>query len=132
MLEDILLLVIEKYNYWIYITLMMIGLYAVIAKKNLVKKIVGMNILQSAVILFFVSIGVKDGSTVPIIEHAHGAASHAVNASDYINPLPHAMMLTAIVVSVATLGLALVIAIKTYQRYLTLEEDEILKQIRQP
>ncbi|MDQ7782520.1 MAG: cation:proton antiporter subunit C [Desulfomonilaceae bacterium] len=131
-MEDILRLIIEKYNYWIYITLMMIGLYAIIAKNNLVKKIVGMNILQTAVILFFVSIGVKRGATVPIIEHAHDGAHHAIRAAEYINPLPHVLMLTAIVVSVATLGVALVIAIKTYQRFLTLEEDEILKQIREP
>jgi multicomponent Na+:H+ antiporter subunit C len=123
--------IIAKYNYWIYITLMMIGLYAMIAKNNLVKKIVGMNIFQTAIILFYVSIGVKKGATIPIIEGGgHGAAHPAVHAVDYINPLPHVLMLTAIVVGVATLGVALALAIRIYNRYNTLEEDEILAQIR--
>lgn len=130
-MEDVLRQIIERDNYWIYITLMMIGLYAMIAKNNLVKKIVGMNIFQTAVILFYVSIGVKKGATIPIIEHAHDTAHTAIHAVDYINPLPHVLMLTAIVVSVATLGVALAIAITVYRRYQTLEEDEILKQIRE-
>jgi len=129
---DLIQLLVAKYNYLIYITLMMIGLYAMIAKNNLVKKIVGMNIFQTAIILFYVSIGSKKGGTIPIIEHGHGAAgSHVVHAADYINPLPHVLMLTAIVVSVATLGVALALAIKVYERYNTLEEDEILAQIRE-
>ncbi len=131
-MEDVLRQIIEKDNYWIYITLMMIGLYAMIAKNNLVKKIVGMNIFQTAVILFYVSIGVKRGATIPIIEHGHDTAHTVVQAVDYINPLPHVLMLTAIVVSVATLGVALAIAITVYRRYQTLEEDEILKHIREP
>ncbi len=130
-MEDLLRLIIEKYNYWIYITLMMIGLYAMIAKNNLVKKIVGMNIFQTAIILFYISIGVKKGGTIPVIEQGHEAAHQAARAVDYINPLPHVLMLTAIVVSVATLGVALAIAITIYHRYRTLEEDEILKKIRE-
>ena len=130
-MTDLLSIIIAKYNYWIYITLMMIGLYAMIAKNNLVKKIVGMNIFQTAIILFYVSIGVKKGATFPIIEHGHGAEHHAVHAIDYINPLPHVLMLTAIVVGVATLGVALALAIQIYNRYNTLEEDEILAQIRE-
>lgn len=130
-MADIVSTLVAKYNYWIYITLMMIGLYAMIAKNNLVKKIVGMNIFQTAIILFYVSTGAKKGATIPIIEHGHGEASHAVHAVDYINPLPHVLMLTAIVVAVATLGVALALAIKVYKRYETLEEDEILSQIRE-
>ncbi len=130
-MSDLLAILVAKYNYWIYITLMMIGLYAMIAKNNLVKKIVGMNIFQTAIILFYVSIGAKKGATIPIIEHAHGANAHAVHAVDYINPLPHVLMLTAIVVAVATLGVALALAIKVYDRYKTLEEDEILTRIRE-
>ncbi|MBN1843315.1 MAG: cation:proton antiporter subunit C [Deltaproteobacteria bacterium] len=133
---DLLQTIVAKYNYWIYITLMMIGLYAMIAKNNLVKKIVGMNIFQTAIILFYVSIGVKKGGTIPILEHGHGehghgAASHLVQAVDYINPLPHVLMLTAIVVGVATLGVALALAIRIYNQHNTLEEDEILAQIRE-
>lgn len=131
---DLIQFIVAKYNYWIYITLMMIGLYAMISKNNLVKKIVGMNIFQTAIILFYVSIGVKKGATIPILEHghgnAHGAASHAVQAADYMNPLPHVLMLTAIVVGVATLGVALALAIRVFKQYNTLEEDEILAQVR--
>lgn len=130
-MDDLIQAVVAKYNYWIYITLMMIGLYAMIAKNNLVKKIVGMNIFQTAIILFYVSTGFKKEATIPILEHAHGAGSHAVHAADYINPLPHVLMLTAIVVAVATLGVALALAIRVYNRYNTLEEDEILAQIRE-
>jgi multicomponent Na+:H+ antiporter subunit C len=133
---DLLQTIVAKYNYWIYITLMMIGLYAIIAKNNLVKKIVGMSIFQTAIILFYVSTGVKKGATIPILEHGHGehghnAATHIVHAADYVNPLPHVLMLTAIVVGVATLGVALALAIRVYNQYNTLEEDEILAQIRE-
>jgi multicomponent Na+:H+ antiporter subunit C len=133
-MSDLTRSIIANYNYWIYIILMMIGLYAMIAKNNLVKKIVGMNIFQTAIILLYVSVGAKRGATIPIIEHAHGnghgAADHAVKAAEYINPLPHVLMLTAIVVAVATLGVALALAIRVYKQYETLEEDEILAQIR--
>ncbi len=129
-MEAILSSFLTKYNYWVFIGLVMIGLYALIAKRNLVKKIIGMNIAQTAVILFYVSIGAKQGSTIPILASSHGHdAHHAVRAIDYINPLPHVLMLTAIVVSVATLGVALALAIKVYQQYGTLEEDEIQAQI---
>jgi multicomponent Na+:H+ antiporter subunit C len=110
---------------------MMVGFYAIITKKNLVKKIIGMNIVQTAIILFYISIGAKKGATLPIITHGHDAAAHTVHASDYINPLPHVLMLTAIVVAVATLGVALALAIKIYRQYNTLEEDEIHAQIRE-
>ena len=123
-------LIISKYNYWMYIVLMMIGFYAMIGKKNLVKKIVGMNIFQTAIILFFVSTAAKKGGTLPIIEHAHGNGAHAVHAASYINPLPHVLMLTAIVVMVSTLGVALAVLIAIYRRYNTLEEDEILQKTR--
>ncbi len=130
-MDDLLTTVIGKYNYWIYIALMMLGLYGMIAKNNLVKKIIGMSIFQTAIILFYVSIGAKREATIPIIEYGHGkAASQAIITADYINPLPHVLMLTAIVVSVATLGLALALSVRIYQKYNTLEEDEILAQVR--
>ena len=122
---------VTNYNYWVYIILMMVGLYAIIVKNNLVKKIIGMNIVQTAIILFYISIGAKRGATIPIIEHGHNAADHAVHAADYINPLPHVLMLTAIVVAVATLGVALSLAIKIYHEYDTLEEDDIRNQMRE-
>ncbi len=125
-MEDLLALIVAKYNYWLYIILMMIGLYAMIAKNNLIKKLVGMNIFQTAIILFYVSIGYKRGATIPIIMgDGHGAGDAIIKAADYINPLPHVLMLTAIVVSVATFGVAMALCVMIYQRYQTLEEDEL-------
>lgn len=132
---------------------MMIGLYAMITKNNLIKKLIGMSIFQTAIILFYVSAGVKDGATIPILEHhaveveqvemlaaaaghspsehaASGHESHAINPDDYSNPLPHVLMLTAIVVGVATLGVALAVSQVIYKNYGTLEESEILAKIK--
>jgi multicomponent Na+:H+ antiporter subunit C len=124
--------IVDHYNYWMYIGLMMIGFYAMMAKRNLIKKIIGMNIFQSAIIFFYISTSVKKGDvSVPILEHAHGGhGSHAIDAMQYANPLPHVLMLTAIVVMVATLGVALAVAIMVYRRYNTLEEDEIIMKVR--
>ena len=124
--------IINHYNYWMYIGLMMIGFYAMMAKRNLIKKIIGMNIFQSAIIFFYISTSVKKGDvTVPILEHTHGGnGAHAVDVMQYANPLPHVLMLTAIVVMVATLGVALAVAIMIYRRYNTLEENEIIMNIR--
>ena len=130
-MDDLVSRFVSTYNYWVYIVLMMVGLYAIIVKNNLVKKIIGLNIVQTAIILFFISTSAKKGATLPIIVHGHGEeAAHAVHAADYINPLPHVLMLTAIVVSVATLGVALSLAIRIYHKYNSLEEDEINAQIR--
>jgi multicomponent Na+:H+ antiporter subunit C len=130
-MDQLIAVFVSKINYWIYILLMMLGLYAMIAKRNLVKKIIGMNILQTAVILFYISIGTKRNATIPIIEDSQHSADAVVRAIDYINPLPHVLMLTAIVVSVATLGVALALAIKIYQTYGTLEENEIIAQLKE-
>ncbi len=130
-MNELLTIVISKYNYWACIILMMIGMYAMIAKNNLVKKIIGMNIFQTSIILFYISVAAKKDATLPILTHGLHAAHHAVRAADFINPLPHVLMLTAIVVSVATLGVALALAMKIYQQYETLEEDEIHDQIRE-
>ena len=121
--------IIGKYNYWIYVILMMIGFYAMIVKNNLAKKVVGMNIFQTSLILLFISTGVKKGATVPIvIGDAHGhAIPGTLHAINYINPLPHVLMLTAIVVMVATFGVALALLIMIFKRYNTFEEDEILE-----
>jgi multicomponent Na+:H+ antiporter subunit C len=120
--------IISKYNYWVYITLMMIGFYAMIAKNNLAKKLVGMNIFQTAIILFFVSTGSKVDATIPIIQNGHSeTVNHAVNVAHYLNPLPHVLMLTAIVVMVSTFGVALALLIMIYRKYGTLEEDEIFE-----
>ena len=128
-MENIVGLIVSKYNYWAFVALMMIGLYGMIAKNNLVKKIIGMNIFQTAIILFYVSIGAKTNATIPIIEHGHHGEEISIKAINYINPLPHVLMLTAIVVSVATLGVALALAIRIFRQYGTLEENEIQPQL---
>ena len=123
--------IVGHYNYWMYVGLMMIGFYAMMAKRNLIKKIIGMNIFQSAIILFYISTSVKKGNvTIPILEHHGGHGSHAVDVMQYANPLPHVLMLTAIVVMVATLGVAVAVAILIYRRYQTLEEDEIILSLK--
>lgn len=107
------------YNYWVVVFLMMAGFYVVIARGNLVKKIVGLNLFQTSVFILYISLGKVAGGTAPII-----GAGFTV----YSNPLPHVLILTAIVVGVATtaLGLALVVRIK--EAYGTVEEDEIHRQ----
>ena len=129
-MSDMIPIIVANYNYWLYIVLMMIGLYAMIAKNNLIKKLVGMNIFQTSIILFYVSIGCKKGATIPIIQHGVNSGHHVIDPALYVNPLPHVLMLTAIVVSVSTFGVALALAIKLYQKYKTLEEDEILARLR--
>lgn len=121
--------IIGKFNYWIYIVLMMIGFYAMIAKKNLVKKVVGMNIFQTAIILFFVSTGSKRGGTIPIIQN-YKDVNQAIDVTQYMNPLPHVLMLTAIVVMVSTFGVALALLLMIFRKYRTFEEDEILEILK--
>lgn len=128
--------IIAKYNFWISIVIMLIGLYGLIAKNNLVKKVVGLGIFQTSIILFYVSISVKEGATIPIFEH-HGPAPEAhhaiheaaINLAEYANPLPHVLMLTAIVVGVATFGVALALVERIYREYGTIEEHEVLNRI---
>ena len=164
-------LLVERFNYCVYVVLLLIGLYAMIAKNNLIKKLIGMSIFQTAIILFYVSIGVKEGATIPIYvaehdPHGHHAehtvhideanatevseenatsltASHEEDhrhhgprsltdeeTSGYANPLPHVLMLTAIVVGVATLGVALALTQRIYRAYGTIEEDAVLAAIQ--
>jgi len=114
---------ISKYNYWMYVVIILIGFYAMMAKGNFMKKLIGMSIFQWAIIFYFMSISAKKGATVHIIG-GHGAHT-VVNAADFVNPLPSVLMLTAIVVAVATTGITLSVIIMIFKRYGTLEEDEI-------
>ena len=126
-MEAILSEIIAKYNYWIYVVLMMIGFYAMIGKSNLVKKLIGMNIFQTAIILMFISSGVKKGGLIPVLDK-QAALEHGVNAALINNPVPHVLMLTAIVVSVSVTGVALALIQRIHRRYGTLEENEILEK----
>jgi multicomponent Na+:H+ antiporter subunit C len=109
--------------YWVAIALLMVGLYTMIAQRNLVKKLVGMTIFQTAIILFFLLLSVKRDATLPIID-AGGS-----DPARYMNPLPHVLMLTAIVVAVATSGMALAIVVRLYARYGSVEEDVVTEAI---
>ena len=106
------------FNYWAVIVLMMAGLYVVMSRGNLVKKIVGLNVFQTSVFIFYITLGKVDGGTAPIIIKG---ASDAV----YSNPLPHVLILTAIVVGVATTALGLAIVVRINEAYGTIEEDEL-------
>jgi multicomponent Na+:H+ antiporter subunit C len=106
----------EHYNYWIVVVLIMVGLYVVMANANLIKKIIGLSVFQSGVFILYISMGkVTDGSA-PIVSQA---------AKVYSNPLPHVLILTAIVVGVATTALALALAVRIHEAYGSLEEDDI-------
>ncbi len=107
----------EHFNYWAVIVLMMTGFYIVISRGNLIKKIVGLSIFQTSVFLLFISIGFVEGGTAPILVGEEGAA--------YANPLPHVLILTAIVVGVATLAVGLALAVRVQEEYGTIEEDRI-------
>ena len=159
--------VLERGNYWAIIGLMMIGLYVCFAATNLIKRLVGLSVFQTSIILFYITLGRVDGGTAPIYfgddypgghgeggegahgaeaahgvadaahtapDAAHGAAQAAHGASDalyhgmaniYSNPLPHVLMLTAIVVGVATLSVGLAIVVRIREVYGTIEADEI-------
>ena len=113
--------IIGHLNYWFFIVLMMTGLYIVIAKGNLVKKVVGLNIFQTSVFMFYISIGKVIGGTAPIFPVDMKIDNNIV----YSNPLPHVLILTAIVVGVATTSLALALIVRIREEYGTIEEDEI-------
>ena len=107
------------FNYWIFVFLMMAGFSAVIARGNLIKKIVGLNIFQTSVFLLYITMGKVSGGTAPIVPE--GGSEGVV----YSNPIPHVLILTAIVVGVATTALGLALIVRIHEAYDTIEEDEI-------
>lgn len=120
MLEDFL----GRYPYFFVALLMTIGLYGMLAKRNLLKKIIGMNILQTAIYVFFIQGGSKTGATVPVI-----ASDVGEQAVSYMNPLPHALIITAIVVGIAVTGLAMAFLINISRNYNSMDEPTILKEM---
>ena len=108
--------ILGHYNYWIVIVLMMTGFYIVIARPNLVKKIIGLFIFQTSVFILFISMAKIEGGSAPIIEEG---------ISVYYNPLPHVLILTAIVVSLATTALGLALVVRIRETYGTVNEDDI-------
>ena len=106
------------YNYWIVIVLMMAGLYIMIARYNLIKKMIGLSIFQTGIFYFYISLGKVAGGTAPILLPSEGNVI-------YSNPLPHVLILTAIVVGVATMAVGLALIVRIYEKYDSIEEDEI-------
>jgi len=108
--------VLGLYNYWVVIVLMMAGLYILIARYNLIKKMIGLGIFQTSIFYLYITMGKVHGGTAPIL---------ADGITKYSNPLPHVLILTAIVVGVATTAVALALIVRIYEEYETIEEDEI-------
>jgi multicomponent Na+:H+ antiporter subunit C len=113
--------VLGHINYWLFVVLMMTGLYIVISKGNLVKKIVGLNIFQVSVFMFYISVGKISGGTAPIFPTDMNIDPAVV----YSNPLPHVLILTAIVVGIATTSLGLALIVRIREEYDSIEEDRI-------
>lgn len=111
-------LIADNFPYFVSVVLLLIGLYAMIARRNLIKKIMGLNILSTSVFLYLISVGYKEGGAPPI---------RVEEVAVYVNPLPHALVLTGIVVALALTSFALVLTIKIYREYGTLDSDKLMK-----
>ena len=111
--------ILGLYNYWVFIFLMMVGFYILISRRNLVKKILGLNIFQTSVFIFYISMGKIIGGTAPILLES------GEETIIYSNPLPHVLILTAIVVGVSTTAVALALVVRIKEAYGTIEGDEI-------
>lgn len=114
-----------RYGYVGVVLLLTVGLYGVVAKRNLVKKLIGLNIFQTASFLFFIHGAAKWDAAVPVVDPALGS-----DPALYVNPLPHVIVLTAIVVGVALTGVALALLIGVHRAHGTLEEDELRERMR--
>ena len=117
---------IDKFNYVLVVILMMTGLWSMLAQNNLIKKCIGMAIFQTGIILFFISIGAKNNALIPILTETANNTYNDPNVNEVTNPLTQILMLTAIVVGVATLGVGLALAQKVHQQNDSFDEDEIL------
>lgn len=116
--------VASHFHYLVFVVLLLTGCFLAFACRNLIRKVIGLYLVQTSVMLFYLSQSWKDNTTIPILE-GHGVPDPAL----YANPLPHALMLTAIVVGVATLGVSLALIIRIHRRYRTLEEDVLLQRM---
>lgn len=114
----------DRYVYVMMVILLGIGLYGMIGKRNLVKKLIGMNIFQTAIFLFFIEGSTKLGATVPVIDPQLGS-----DPTKYVNPLPHVLILTGIVVGLSLTGVALAILLSIYRNHRSLDEKFIIKEM---
>ena len=121
---DAIFAVFQRPNFLTFVIIFLWGFYVMVTRYNLVKKLIGMYLVQTSVIFFLVSISAKKDATVPVLL----STTDPVQAASYANPLPHALTLTAIVVSVATLGVGLALCASIYRKYGSLDEQEILEK----
>jgi multicomponent Na+:H+ antiporter subunit C len=112
------------YNYFVFAVLLMIGLYCILARTNIIKSLIGLTIFQSAVFLLYISMDKIDGGTAPIIQEG-------VENQVFANPLPQVLILTAIVVGISTTALALAVTVRIKEAYGTIEEDKIQEMDRE-
>lgn len=117
-------IILGRYVYLMIVILLAIGLYGMLGKRNLIKKLIGMNIFQTAIFLFFIEGATKRGGSVPVIDELIG-----MEAAQYVNPLPHVLILTGIVVGLSLTGVALAFLIYIYRSYKTLDDKEIMKEM---
>lgn len=123
-MQELLAEIQHHANYYGYVILTLIGFYAMITRAHLMRQMVGLTLFQTGIILFFISASAKWDATLPIVQEQHPASPDA-----YINPLPHALMLTAIVVAVATQGVAIALLIRIKAEMGTLDEDELMERL---
>ena len=122
---DVIEALTQRLNFLTFVIIFLWGFYIMVTRYNLVKKLVGLYLVQTSVIFFLVSISAKKGATAPVLL----STTDPVQVVNYVNPLPHVLTLTAIVVGVATLGVALALCAAIYRRYGSLDEEEILKRL---
>ena len=122
---DAFFVVFQRPNFLTFVIIFLWGFYIMVTRYNLVKKLIGMYLVQTSVIFFLVSISVKKGATIPVLL----STTEPVQAANYVNPLPHVLTLTAIVVGVATLGVGLALCSAIYREYGSLNEEEILERL---
>ena len=119
-------LFLSRYVYFMLVILLAIGLYGMLGKRNLLKKLIGMNIFQTAIFLFFIEGATKLGASVPVIDETIGAG-----AAGYVNPLPHVLILTGIVVTISLTGVALAFLIVIHRSYKSLDDRAIMANMKQ-
>ena len=119
-------LFLSRYVYFMIVVLLAIGIYGMLGKRNLLKKLIGMNIFQTAIFLFFIEGATKTGGSVPVIDEMLG-----MEAAKYINPLPHVLILTGIVVGLSLTGVALAFLLRIYRAYKTLDDRSIMANMKE-
>ena len=112
-----------------FVVLFLCGFFVMTTNSNMIKKLIGIYLLQTSVLLLLVTIGVKQNASVPILTEKHIESPETIVPADYVNPLPHVLTLTAIVVQVATLGVSLALVAAIYRKYGSLDENEVLQRI---